>query len=371
MPRWMQGYRDGLAVPARPLAPLGRAAPTNRLSLRIVRPEPARSRASALPRPAMATGGLLLGLAGSALFASRGAEIPASAIGLETPVAATFTAPVSPSFNPGDPMTIAPGSPDPNAPLTAGQRAAIQAAIAVPSYVGPAPAGTAIRFATNADRERALGCMTQAIYYEAGTEPEAGQRAVAQVVINRMRHPDYPNSVCGVVYQTCQFTFTCDGALARRPVPAIWSRARRYAEDALAGRAFAGVGYSTHYHTVDIWPYWADVLPVTTTIARHIFHRMPGAGGAPYAFSARHAGREPAPRPFTGVIRSAAATRVDAELAAIVAAQAQATADNLPPAPAIRAGAAPPESQPAGPDDHLPQSQIRPEFRDSGRWIGG
>ena len=71
-------------------------------------------------------------------------------------------------------------------------------------------------------RAAAQQCLAQAIYYEAGYEPESGKRAVAQVVLNRMRHPAYPNSVCGVVYQgandpVCQFSFTCDGSLARRP----------------------------------------------------------------------------------------------------------------------------------------------------------
>ena len=69
--------------------------------------------------------------------------------------------------------------------------------------------------------ERSLQCLTEAVYYEARSESEEGQRAVAQVVLNRVRHPAYPNSVCGVVYQGservtgCQFSFTCDGALGR------------------------------------------------------------------------------------------------------------------------------------------------------------
>ena len=72
------------------------------------------------------------------------------------------------------------------------------------------------------DQRRALLCLTQAVYYEAGFEPMAGRRAVAQVVLNRMRHPAFPKSVCGVVYQrnstpVCQFTFVCDGSLYRRP----------------------------------------------------------------------------------------------------------------------------------------------------------
>jgi spore germination cell wall hydrolase CwlJ-like protein len=74
-------------------------------------------------------------------------------------------------------------------------------------------------------------CLTAAIYYEAASEPDDGQRAVAQVVLNRVAHPAYPKTVCGVVYQGsergtgCQFTFTCDGALARKPSRYFWDRA--------------------------------------------------------------------------------------------------------------------------------------------------
>ena len=80
----------------------------------------------------------------------------------------------------------------------------------------------------------ALKCLTQAVYYEAGFEPIAGRRAVAQVVLNRAAHPAFPKSVCGVVYQgvnrpVCQFSFTCDGSLGRRPDPAAWREAEAVA----------------------------------------------------------------------------------------------------------------------------------------------
>jgi len=91
------------------------------------------------------------------------------------------------------------------------------------------------------DRTRAQQCLTAAIYYEAASESEAGQRAVAQVVLNRVAHPAYPNTVCGVVYEGserstgCQFSFTCDGSLARRPSQLFWDRAKTVARQALAG----------------------------------------------------------------------------------------------------------------------------------------
>ncbi|MGB3167163.1 MAG: cell wall hydrolase, partial [Alteraurantiacibacter sp.] len=110
------------------------------------------------------------------------------------------------------------------------------------------------------DHMRAQECMAQAIYYEAASESDAGQRAVAQVVLNRVAHPAYPRTVCGVVYQGserqtgCQFTFTCDGALARRPSASGWRRASRIAREALAGVVYAPVGTATHYHTLAVNP---------------------------------------------------------------------------------------------------------------------
>jgi hypothetical protein len=156
------------------------------------------------------------------------------------------------------------------------------------------------------DQSRALQCLTAAIYYEAASEPDAGQRAVAQVVLNRAAHPAWPNTVCGVVYQGserpgCQFSFACDGSMARRPVVAFWERARRVAADALAGYVYAPVGLATHYHTSAVHPYWADSLSFIGTIGAHRFYRWSGAAGRPVAFNAVYAGGEPvaAPHPRT------------------------------------------------------------------------
>ncbi len=159
---------------------------------------------------------------------------------------------------------------------------------------------------TSLDQGRALQCLTAAIYYEAASEPDAGQRAVAQVVLNRVAHPAWPNTVCGVVYQGserpgCQFSFACDGSLARKPVAAFWERARRVAADALAGYVYAPVGLATHYHTSAVHPYWADSLNFIGTIGAHRFYRWSGAAGRPQAFNAVYAGGEPvaAPHPRT------------------------------------------------------------------------
>lgn len=148
------------------------------------------------------------------------------------------------------------------------------------------------------DARRALTCLTQAVYYEAAREPELGQAAVAQVVLNRVRHPGYPKSVCGVVYQGaarstgCQFTFTCDGSLSRAPDPALWASAAAVARSALSGRVVREVGSATHYHADYVAPYWAPTLVKLAQIGAHIFYRWTGPSGERAAFNGRYAGGE-------------------------------------------------------------------------------
>lgn len=145
------------------------------------------------------------------------------------------------------------------------------------------------------DYRRALLCMTQAVYYEAGFEPIEGRRAVAQVVLNRMRHPAFPKSVCGVVYQgarqpVCQFSFVCDGSLYRRPALGAWKEAEAIARAALDGFVERSVGGATHYHANYVAPYWAPRLAKLNQIGTHIFYRWPGAWGSSAAFSGRYIG---------------------------------------------------------------------------------
>ena len=152
--------------------------------------------------------------------------------------------------------------------------------------------------ATSPEYARALQCLSQAVYYEAAREPQLGQEGVAQVVLNRMRHPAYPKSVCGVVYQGaarttgCQFTFTCDGALRWAPEPGLWRRAKAVAERALAGYVDRTVGSATHYHAQYVAPYWAPTLVKMTQVGQHIFYRWTGPWGEPPAFTGRYAGGE-------------------------------------------------------------------------------
>ena len=176
---------------------------------------------------------------------------------------------------------------------------AFNASIPVSSEPNPAARPFVLQAKEEADRLRSLDCLTAAVYYEAATETLDGQRAVAQVVLNRVRHPAYPRTVCGVVFQGseratgCQFTFTCDGALRRLPSEAGWRRAREVAEAALAGQVYKPVGYATHYHTNWVVPYWSSSLTKAANVGTHIFYRWEGGWGRPPAFRHRHAGEEP------------------------------------------------------------------------------
>jgi hypothetical protein len=149
------------------------------------------------------------------------------------------------------------------------------------------------------DHDRALRCLAQAISYEAGNEPLSGQEAVAQVIINRVRHPAFPSTVCGVVYQGsqrktgCQFTFTCDGSLNTPRSAASMARALSVAEQVLAGHVSTLVGGATHYHANYVSPYWAPSLVKVATIGAHLFYRMPGAPDTPAIVTLGALGAEP------------------------------------------------------------------------------
>lgn len=143
-------------------------------------------------------------------------------------------------------------------------------------------------------------CLTQAIYYEAANESLQGKRAVAQVVLNRLRHPAYPDSVCGVVYEgshqaVCQFSFTCDGSLLRAPLAAKWQESEEVARRALQGATEPSVGTATHYHADYVLPRWAFTLGKINQIDRHIFYRFRSDWGGNRAFRESWSGRETIP----------------------------------------------------------------------------
>lgn len=217
---------------------------------------------------------------------------------------------------------------------------------------------------SSTDRARALQCLTTAIYYEAANEPDAGQRAVAQVVLNRVRHPAFPATVCGVVFQGsdrrgCQFSFACDGSMRRLPSATAWTRARRVAEAELNGQVFAPVGMATHYHTYAVTPAWNRGLVMTGVFGAHFFHRWKGYWGTPAAFSQRYRGGEPVPGPLAPVAAEPVAPIAIPLVAPTPAPHAAATAG--PSAMRDTAGSGPP------PPQALPESDVLPRWRDSGQ----
>ena len=123
-------------------------------------------------------------------------------------------------------------------------------------------------------------CLAEGIYFEARGEPESGQAAVAQVILNRVRNPAYPKTICGVVYQNqnfrnrCQFSFACDGRSERIAEQRQWETAKQVARDVTEGRIWiAEVGDSTHYYANYVRPGWARRMIKMDTIGAHLFYR--------------------------------------------------------------------------------------------------
>ena len=196
--------------------------------------------------------------------------------------------------------TVAPPAPPPLLVREIAPEDALKINSAIPLDSGPNPAASPFTLgkASTTTRQRALECLANAVYYEAGNQDADGQRAVAQVVLNRVRHPAFPASVCGVVFQGstrqtgCQFSFTCDGSLARRPDIAGWRRAREIADAALSGYVYKAVGNATHYHADYVVPYWAPTLTKNAVIGAHLFYRWAGGWGRPAAFSQHYSRAE-------------------------------------------------------------------------------
>ena len=226
------------------------------------------------------------------------------------------------------------------------------------------------RFSGNVtDRERAVQCLALAAWYEAGDDAPS-QRSVIQVVLNRVAHPAFPKSVCGVVFQGserrtgCQFTFTCDGSMVRRqPSVVALARARALAQSALNGAVDASVFQATHYHADYVQPWWAPSLERLGTVGRHIFYRWSGARGTlagrptlageadPYALMS-------APLPEPGAAASTQIAPSVADDAALML---------LPEEPVPTIAYAPVLPTPARPASNTQFMQVSPA-RASGRW---
>ena len=213
---------------------------------------------------------------------------------------------------------------------------------AVPFSSDPIPAATPFRLKLlPVDDARAVDCLAAAVWYEAGDDA-LGQQSVAQTVINRVRHPSFPNTVCGVVFQGaeretgCQFSFTCDGSMIRRrPSPAAWGRAQSVANASLHGFVFTSTGWATHYHTDWVVPNWSRSVDKIARVRTHLFFRWLGGSGRPPAFRQAHAGSEP------GVAQMRALSPAHAELAS--SSEIGLNPDDMAPPPdAASLGMAPP-----------------------------
>lgn len=164
-------------------------------------------------------------------------------------------------------------------------------------------------FASNGalDGARDLDCLTQAVYYEARGETPRGQAAVAQVVLNRVRHPAFPKTICAVVFQgaglgkaDCQFSFVCDGSMRAPREDDAWDRAQHIAARALSGAVMADVGPATHFHATRLEPQWGDGLVRVTTVGLHVFYKF-GHAHPDYQAQALDAAVRPAERPTISI----------------------------------------------------------------------
>lgn len=131
-------------------------------------------------------------------------------------------------------------------------------------------------------RARELQCMATAVYFESRGEPYRGQVAVGQVIMNRIRSPIYPKTICGVVYQgslnrnACQFSFACDGKRDRPENKELWASSVKVAKQVIAREAWIDeVGYSTHYHADYVSPDWRHMFERVAKVGVHIFYKPP------------------------------------------------------------------------------------------------
>ena len=225
-----------------------------------------------------------------------------------------------------------------------------------PDYAGDIVAARAFAVpggsATDGTAARALDCLAAAVYYEARSESLQGQRAVAQVVLNRVRDPLFPASVCGVVFQGserytgCQFSFACDGSLSAPPRGVAWERSKAVARAALDGYVEPSVGLATHYHTQWVVPVWRTDLVKLRTIGAHIFYTWKGRQSSGSGLRTAYAGFEPPLFPgLSGdaAIAEAGANVIDGSTGSFAAAPVEtgpisaAGAPNTPSAPNLNA----------------------------------
>jgi spore germination cell wall hydrolase CwlJ-like protein len=217
----------------------------------------------------------------------------ARAAAAETEAEAETPAPKPVAISDDPPAAVTPS------PAVAIPNLTVATAPAAPSFV-PAKTDLSDRPAYTTliapkDRAHELRCLAEAVYFEARSEPEAGQAAVAQVVLNRVRSGIYPTTVCGVVYQdrehpfACQFSFACEGKALIVNEPGPWATATRIAEAVADGKTYdARFASAINYHALYVRPFWAATLKKLDRVGLHVFYAMrPGLYWAPGALNGR------------------------------------------------------------------------------------
>lgn len=239
-------------------------------------------------------------LVGAAMFGSALALVLVAAHGVEQDPATTSDARLSEAGLRG-PINVA------EAPAPQAEPQLVKASILpeIPAALRTPVPGLAFRTPKFKASERDIECLTRAVYFESRGDTDVGQAAVAQVVLNRSRHPAFPKSVCAVVNQgverrSCQFSFVCKPTKVTDPRE--WRRAREVAEKAIDGHTVPAVGTSTFFHAARINPGWRNLSRVGQ-FGAHVFYKYPGKKGAESTFAA-------APKPslldqFTGPLQVA------------------------------------------------------------------
>ncbi|HVZ94600.1 MAG TPA: cell wall hydrolase [Phycisphaerales bacterium] len=198
---------------------------------------------------------------------------PASAPPLAIAVASIDPAQINPALGAIDRLSPAPFPAKPSSDL-AYARSDIGLESLTPDAVTKDKSGKKV-----SDKE--IWCMATAIYFEARGESYRGQVAVGQVVMNRVAHRLYPNTICGVVFQNqnmrnaCQFSFACDGIPERVTDKKAWAQADKIARGVIDGTLYLPeVEAATHYHATYVYPDWAPRLKRVTKIGHHIFYKF-------------------------------------------------------------------------------------------------
>jgi spore germination cell wall hydrolase CwlJ-like protein len=190
-------------------------------------------------------------------------------------------------------------------------------------------------------RSRELDCLAQAVYFEARGESPRGQQAVATVIMNRVKNPNFPKTVCAVVYQGsthrngCQFSFACDGLAERVVERTAWDRARSVAARVLSGAVLRDIGSATHFHTTAVTPDWGSRMLRVAQVGLHVFYRFNPHAKAPVEIE---------PQEDTAVFASAPAKPAELHLAEALTAPQPVEAKAV--APAAKAVAPAAEAKP-------------------------